>query len=153
MDKLRDLDDSDEEEEEEENCDETEDQPQEVEEVEDADDAEDAEVLESLSLAQLPRVLADNLERSDYFRRHQSELSNLHDQRKIRSFTADPPLGLGWRVRYFASAGGGTIEREFLSPHNIRLTSAEAVVEYITCSTPNTPSTIINNIKFYLGVK
>ena len=144
IDKLRDLDDSDEEEEEEENCDQTEDQPKEV---------EDTEVLESLNLSQLPRVLADNLERSEYFRRHQSELSNLHDQRKIRSYTADPPLGLGWRVRYFACEGGGTIEREFLSPHNIRLSSAEAVVEYITCSSPNTSNTLINNIKFYLGVK
>ena len=164
IDKLRDLEDSDEEEEEEEelaeivsekNCEETvvtlSDDP--LEEVEEVKVVEVDDVLESLDLSQLPRVLADNLRRSEYFRGHQWELTNLEDQRKIQTFTADPPLGLGWRVRYFASAGGGTIEREFLSPHNIRLTSAEAVVEYIACSTPSTHTNVLNNIKYYLGVK
>ena len=161
IDKLKDIDDSDDDdEEEEEEIEETVSEKECEETVTIVDDQPEEEVVvvedepgESLDLSQLPSVLADNLRRSEYFRLHQSELSSLRDQGRIESFTPDPPLGLGWRVRYFASAGGGTIEREFLSPHNIRLASAEAVVEYITCSSLNTPQTIINNIKYYLGVK
>ena len=119
------------------------------------DDETEEEVYKSLDLSGLPTVLSDSLKSSEYFSRHRGELSVLQDERKARTFTADPPLGPGWRVRYYAKAGhggSGSIEREFLSPHHVTLSSPEAVVEYILCSNSHTQQSV-SNIKHYLGVK
>ena len=89
----------------------------------------------------LPRVLSNNLRSSEYFRLHRAELSVLQDERAGTSFTPDPPLGTGWRVCYFASSSG-SVGREFLSPHNVRISSAEAVVQYIICSNTHTEQSI-----------
>ena len=99
----------------------------------------------------LPRVLSNNLRSSEYFRLHRAELSVLQDERAGTSFTPDPPLGTGWRVCYFASSSG-SVGREFLSPHNVRISSEEAVVQYIICSNTHTEQSI-KSIKHYLAVK
>ena len=110
------------------------------------------ERLQGLNLTKLTPALVTGLRSSAYFRAHPSSVAGPPDQTTAALFTADPQLGRGWRVRYFAlaAAGGcGKIDREFLSPEGIRLRSSEAVIEYLLCGDSQD---LVDSARAYLGV-
>ena len=110
------------------------------------------ERLQGLNLTKLTPALVTGLRSSAYFRAHPSSVAGPPDQTTAALFTADPQLGRGWRVRYFAlaAAGGcGKIDREFLSPEGIRLRSSEAVIEYLLCGDSQD---LVDSARAYFGV-